>query len=99
MPNKGRPVWNNQPVGTMENEQIAEKLNNPKEYAKIWGKKDRNDNINRLERELTETKQQLEKVSEGNKNKIFPLWLIPAMFIASGIAVLIFWILRRKKAY
>ena len=39
MPNEGRPVQNNQPVGTMENEQIAEKLNNPEEYAKIWGEK------------------------------------------------------------
>ncbi|CAG8661711.1 6561_t:CDS:2 [Ambispora leptoticha] len=32
---EGRPVRNNQPVGTMENERIAEKLRDPEGYAKI----------------------------------------------------------------
>jgi hypothetical protein len=38
LPDEGRPVRNNQPVGTMENERIAEKLRDPEGYAKIWGK-------------------------------------------------------------
>jgi len=33
-----RPAKNNKAVGTMENDRLAEKLNDPEEYAKIWGK-------------------------------------------------------------
>ena len=37
LPNEARPT-DKKISGTMENERIAEKLRNPEEYAKIWGK-------------------------------------------------------------
>ncbi|CAG8497386.1 4317_t:CDS:1, partial [Paraglomus occultum] len=71
-----RPVRNNQPVGTMENERIAEKLNDPKEYAKVWGnsKRDKGQEVIKSSRELIEVKQlEEEKQRIRSSNKISPL--------------------------
>ena len=61
LPDEGRPIRNNQPIGTytMENEQIAEKLNNPEEYAKTWGKKDKNQELIQLKKKLAQADQWL----------------------------------------
>ncbi|CAG8605154.1 187_t:CDS:1, partial [Paraglomus occultum] len=73
-----RPIQNNQPVGTMENERIAEKLNDPKEYARVWGKRNKGQEVIKSSRELTEIKQlEEEKQRMRSSNKISPLWLIP----------------------
>lgn len=64
----------------MENERLAEKLNNPEEYARIWGKPDKNqklvqleNKVTNLEQQLNQTQQQLEKEKESNSTRISPL--------------------------
>ena len=43
----------------MENEQIAKKLNNPEKYTKIWGKKDKNQELIQLKKKLAQADQWL----------------------------------------
>jgi diadenosine tetraphosphate (Ap4A) HIT family hydrolase len=67
-----RPARNNSTLGEMENERLAEKLNNPEGYAKIWGKKSTSSIRGQEEETISQAKShsaetsQRERVFENN---------------------------------
>ena len=104
LPNEGRPVRNNQPVGTMENDRIAEKLRDPEGYAKIWGKKNKDKELVRLRKDVAAKEQEVAALRASaevkeSTGRISPLWLIPTVFVTMAVTALMLVFVLKKKVY
>jgi len=94
---KNRPIKDGKVFGTMENERIAEKLNNPEEYNKIWGKKSTPSLRGHEEAATSRTKTLSSETSERERES---LWKQPALYLAFASGLLIglgiYWLFSKK---
>ena len=88
----------------MENERIAEKLRDPEEYARVWGKKDKSQELARLKRDLAAKEQEvaalrvsMEVKEKESTGRIFPLWLTPTILVTMAITALMVALVLSKK--
>ncbi|KAG9297606.1 hypothetical protein G9A89_007681 [Geosiphon pyriformis] len=99
-----KPVKNNKPLGAIEVDRIALKLRDPEEYAKIWGKKDRSQELDRLRKDVAAKEQEVAALRASAEVKesigrISPLWLIPTVFVTMAVTALILVFVLKKKVY
>lgn len=95
-------------AGTFEHERLAFKLNNPKEYARIWDKQNKNQALADKEQKIMELQQQINQTRQRStahqqelthqQGKVSPFWLLlilPAVGVAVGLT---YYYLKRKNA-